>query len=392
MIWRWDQGRLDYFQIDEIRRISKALMAFNGHSLPRGDDPDTLRATLEAYSDRPFLPDNYKVWRNYKRVFGCQLLATDVDGIVICTDLCKQMAKGELTSDDYLVHVAKHFYFPSPVFDEYTPTGKQVFPMCAIIKLLVSEFLTLAKPFLSFHEIIDRIKGNGVVGTEAFTSYGQLKPTGTKLPSGSDEIRQIREMLRFMSQLSFLKWENPNLYLDVDSTDSAASIAQLFTPMIAPRKTNPSQELLQLGQVAAENSIPEIVISEALNPFDIEFIEGIRTRSTHLRIERSSKLKELYFAHTDDPHHCNMCDIDTIERYPWADRLVELHHLLPLSSPVRVESKSTSLKDIVGLCPSCHRATHKYYSKWLTDHSQKDFSTYAEAHKVYDYAKSSICL
>lgn len=82
MDWRWDQGRLEYFQFDEIRNISKALIEFDGCALPRGTDPDSLREILKNFSAKPFAPDTtaYKVWRNYGRVFGCQLLAAKVGG------------------------------------------------------------------------------------------------------------------------------------------------------------------------------------------------------------------------------------------------------------------------------------------------------------------------
>lgn len=392
MKWRWDQGRLDYFQVDEIKHLAKALVAFEGHALPRGDDPDTLRTLLESYSERPFLPEKYKVWRNYKRVFGCQLLATDIRGIVVCTDLCRQIAVGDFDGDEYLINIARRFYYPSPVFDDYKPSGPQVFAICAIIKLLVAEFVSCAKPFISVDEIIDRLKGNPVDGTENLHHYEHLKNTGTTIPNGDDEYRQIREMLRFISQLSFLKWENPNLYLDVATPDAAIQIANLLSPIMMPRDADSARELLQIGGVVETEIFPAIIETESLNPFDIEFTEGTRARKTHLRVERSSKLKELYFKYIADPHHCDMCDMDTRGRYPWADRLVELHHVLPLSSPIRVESGSTSLHDIVGLCPSCHRATHKYYSSWLRDRGQKDFLTHAEARDVYGIAKSAIVI
>jgi predicted HNH restriction endonuclease len=80
------------------------------------------------------------------------------------------------------------------------------------------------------------------------------------------------------------------------------------------------------------------------------------------------------------------------KRYPWADRIIELHHLLPLSSPVRVGTEKTSIKDVVGVCPSCHRAIHKFYSNWFKTNGVKDFHNYEEARQVYDDAKREIVL
>jgi len=66
--------------------------------------------------------------------------------------------------------------------------------------------------------------------------------------------------------------------------------------------------------------------------------------------------------------------------------------LLPLCSPVRVDNGKTSIKDIAGVCPTCHRATHKFYSKWLKTSGLKDFQNYEEARHVYDQAKQEIVL
>ena len=85
-----------------------------------------------------------------------------------------------------------------------------------------------------------------------------------------------------------------------------------------------------------------------------------------------------------------MCYMDTHRIYPWADRLIELHHLLPLADPVGVSLKSTSLNDLVGLCPSCHRATHKFYSRWLTERRVLDFVDKNEAAAVYSEAKAEV--
>jgi hypothetical protein len=90
MQWRWDQGRLDYFRFDMIKRIAGALCSMENADLRA--QPDPLRSHLVSTTNLPFAPEHYKVWRNYKRVFGCCLLATDIDGRMICTELCHRIA------------------------------------------------------------------------------------------------------------------------------------------------------------------------------------------------------------------------------------------------------------------------------------------------------------
>jgi hypothetical protein len=92
MHWRWDQGRLDYFRFDMIKRIAGVLCSLENIELAA--HPDPLRANLVSNTGLPFAPEHYKVWRNYKRVFGCCLLAADIDGRMICTELCHRIAEG----------------------------------------------------------------------------------------------------------------------------------------------------------------------------------------------------------------------------------------------------------------------------------------------------------
>ncbi|MDI9333859.1 MAG: hypothetical protein QM533_05740 [Cytophagales bacterium] len=390
--WRWDQGRLDYFQFDEIKNIANALVSLNGRPIPRVNEPDTLRFILSQFSERPFAPENYRVWRNYKRVFGCQLLATEIDNQLICTDLCKEIAIEKITSDEYFLVLAQRFYYSSPVFDDYQTNDVQIFPFCAIVKFLVSRYIYKNQHFVSIDDVVNYVKGNNVIGTESISHYSQLSATGTHIANGNVELRQIREMVIFISQISFLKWKNPYLFLDVKSKEDAEFVAHIFNPTFSLRNVNPALEILNLGKKINHYETIAKFDSREMNPFDIEFSEGNKTRISHIRTERSSKLREFYFQHTSNPNHCDMCEMDTQKRYPWTDRVLELHHLLPLSSPIRFEKNSSSLKDIVGLCPSCHRATHKYYSKWFKYNDLNDFRSYQEAKNVYNEVKHKVVI
>src|SRR5262249_32027483 len=128
MIWRWDQGRLGYFQYDTIVAVSTALTVLEGRETSKKAG-DLLRLPLEEATDLEFLPKDYSVWRNYGRVFELQLLATQRDGQLVCTEICKSLARDSQTisCDEYLGVLAKRFYYPSPVFQGYTPSGPQIF-------------------------------------------------------------------------------------------------------------------------------------------------------------------------------------------------------------------------------------------------------------------------
>ena len=389
MTWRWDQGRLQYFQYDVILRIAAALVGLEGSETGKKAG-DLLRPTLERETGLPFLPKTYSVWRNYGRVFALQLLATQRDARLVCTNFCKLLADNpeSVTCDEYLAVIAKRFYYPSPAFQGYAPRGVQLFPFCAILKFILSR-ATVGSPFASLNDIFSYVVGNDCTGTETLDHYLQLKPT---LRAGrGDETRQVREMLIFFSQFTFLKWQYPNLYLDVAeiNAESLEKIERIATPSRLPRATDPAVELLALGNVAPvalEIPIPEKVFE----PEDREFVEGRKVRLVHLRAERSAVLRTIFFRHQRPPYVCDMCEMNVTLRYPWVKNLLEVHHLLPLSSPLHIEAGRTSIRDLVGICPNCHRATHRYYRWWLDDQGVSDFRSPREAREVYENAKEAL--
>lgn len=387
-MWRWDQGRLDYFRFDEIKKIASALVDFEGSPLPGGDAPDSLRRILREHSDLPFAPDHYTVWRNYGRVFGAQMLAARIGNGIVCTDLCRAIANEEVSSDDYMLHLVNRLYYPSPVFQGYDPAARKVFPLCAIIKWLLAKSRTSLFPGITLEEIESYIIGNGVNGTEEALTYGDLN--ATNYTEGDSIRRQIRELMVFASQLSFLKWDRGTLYLDADSPARTRQIEGLLHPYIIQHSDDPSQEILNLGAHFDVSGIDSIDSPDTNEAAKVEFKEGSRVEVTHLRLERSGKLREMYFEHADNPQVCDMCEVDTARKYPWADKVIDVHHLLPLASPIRIDKQATSLQDVVGLCPTCHRATHRFYGGWLRGKGIKDFRSYEEARGVYVEAKTSV--
>jgi len=228
--WRFDQGRLNYFQIDEIKKISCALAAADGMLKPVAGS-DGLRKLLSMYTKLPFLPTDYTVWRNYGRVFGCMMLASEIGDHIVATDLCKKIASNpiEIDADDYLAHFSRHFYYSSPVFTGYSHTGKQIFPAVALIKFLISEYLLRGKNYITLEEIATHLIANEVTGQEDLISFGNLKSNSI---GSSADSRQLRELVKFVSQFSFLKWENPKLHLEVKDKEELLAIENSLTPVI----------------------------------------------------------------------------------------------------------------------------------------------------------------
>jgi predicted HNH restriction endonuclease len=112
------------------------------------------------------------------------------------------------------------------------------------------------------------------------------------------------------------------------------------------------------------------------------FVEGNRVKKTHLVIERNNRLRQAYF-HTHPSPHCDVCSLDTRATYPWANRILDLHHLLPLSSGIQVKKSSTTFDDLVPVCPSCHRAIRRFYDQWLCREGLEDFPNETQARVVY---------
>ena len=55
-----------------------------------------------------------------------------------------------------------------------------------------------------------------------------------------------------------------------------------------------------------------------------------------------------------------------------------------------MEQSGTVFSDLAPLCPTCHRAVHRYYDIWLKDEGRFDFESMGQAREVYGVAKDEI--
>lgn len=399
ILWQWDQGREAYWQFEHLCEIAKSLVTLEGVNLDQRTDADPLML-LRRETALPFAtPGHYRIWRQYGRVLQSAFLASKVDHELVTTDICKRLAKvggsEPFLADEYLVLVAKRFYFPSPAFSGYSPGGLRVFPFAALIRYLIALHVANKDPRIDIDQMFGRLIGNNVVGNESLDHLSSLADSGFR-PRNKDKRRQVREMMPFIAQFSFLHWNGRYLSLDprVVAPHHLSDLATLLLPSLHEQAPQDELELVRLGRVTAATGQTLLNTIEAvglgLGEEEVEFMEGGRVRLTHLRAERNGALRRAFLdwlLRSRSPLLCDMCAADLLHRYPWAEKLLEIHHLLPLASTVRVATKGTSFADLVAICPNCHRAVHARYTVYLRSVRRPDFLNKAEAVEVYSRAK-----
>jgi hypothetical protein len=211
-MWRWDQGRLLYFQFDVLKSIAGVLVKFDGVKIR--DCESAFRKALINGTGMPFLPNSYTVLRNYKRFFESAFLDTVVKDRLIVTDFAKELTddKGKFSNaDDYLLNYINRFRFPFPAFNNYNNKSERAYPFCAIIKLLIALFRNGCEAKLNLDDIASYIIANNCTGFEDIHFYECLVPTAYTLIDNAK--RQLCEMIIFISQLSLLKVYNNYLWL-----------------------------------------------------------------------------------------------------------------------------------------------------------------------------------
>lgn len=384
MRWRWDQGRLTYFQFDTLVAIAKVLCSLDGLSLITKDD--LLRKPLQENTEMPFAPSHYKVWRNYARVFGCAMLATRYGDKLIVSEICKKLANTEnpFTPDEYFNFVFSHFVFPYPAFDDYSKDGNTSFPFVAIIKFLIANGVK----GVSLNDVFEYIIGNDCTGLEEISFYKSLKKTGRE-PTG-DEKRQVREMLNFMGQASYIRWFDSRLYLDTSDFDAILSATVPF--ISGKRKKEAGQEFLRLTSLKHYLNTNQFEVNlQERHVSEFAVREDRKAFATHNKIERSPLVRERFFKLHPDKI-CDACNTEPNKKYTWLNEqnILELHHVLPLSATLLVNGTTTTLDDLKPLCPNCHRSIHIFYRNKLNEWNLPDFSSREMASDVYDMAKRKI--
>jgi hypothetical protein len=381
-VWHWDQGRLAYFQFDALRQIAAFVQA---HDFKQAD-----RQTLLAAIGLPFLPAAYNPWRNYSRILKLSLLVSEVNGRAQATPVAAALAlPGAVTCDEYFHFLAEAFTEPAPALADWRRDAAFRHPLLFALKYLLTKAAITPNPVASIDEIIGAYRTTGFNGGEddnqfiaAIRNSGGYEAAGRGAPLNLQ--RQARESLQVMAQISYLHIGNNMITVSLDALDAHEIFADL-APVVGPLAQDREAEIRRLadlfrdGSTAISFDYPNTIINEII---ESGFREGSKVKKTHVTIERNAGLRTAFFD-SQPTATCDVCTLDTARTYPWTNRVLDLHHLLPLSSGTRVEAQGTTFDDLVPVCPSCHRAIHRYYDGWLDRNAREDFISSSEARGVY---------
>ena len=240
----------------------------------------------------------------------------------------------------------------------------------------------------SLKDVFTYIVGNNCNGTENWEYYKSLKAT-SRIPQG-DEERQVREMLVFMGQASYLKWFDRHIY--IDSLDYSA-IMKATAPFVTERRRgNATEEFLILTSFDQGPTPSKFDITlKDRDVVEFSVSEGGKVFRSHGKIERSPLVRRKYFELYPEIV-CNACSLHARKRYPWTNNILELHHILPLAATLNVNGTTTVLDGMIPLCPSCHKSVHIFYKIKLNEWGVNDFGSKKMAKDVYEMAKGTICL
>ena len=387
MFWKWEQGRLEYFQFDALRKVAKFGVA--------NDLRQATSSELETAVELPFRPDNeaYRPWRNYGRLFQIAMIAIPHGSQKAkLTSLGKLLAEdGKVTTDEYLHFLAQATTQPSPAHKGWNHTEPLRYPLLFALRFILAR-AAQHEPTTNISDIISNYDQSGFRGDEGQDAFLRILDADADAPLDTKDARQPSESIKVLAQLSYLTATKSKVTVSLTASD-AANLFEQLKPLCGPARANRAKEIDRRAELfwstnaEAETDYPHTVLSSISEAgFNGAFEEGRRVRRTHVSIERNHMIRDMFFQQNPG-HACDLCGINTRQIYPWTDRLLEVHHLLPLCSGARTSEDGTLLDDLVANCPSCHRAIHRYYDKWLAQHKRIDFADAKEAKLVYCEAK-----
>lgn len=395
-MWRWDQGHMAYTQFPSVRRIAEFVCSAQFVGATR---TELLKATGLDFK-HPDQPD-YNPWRQYARALKVMLLVSEHQGLAVPTPVAKIIKKtGVVTSDEYFHFLAEVTTEPNPAFKNYDFSAEPRYPLLFALKYLLAKVASGGVAKASRNEIIGAYARTPVLsgaerdqaGHFAFiqlTEDVDANVAAGKLVTG-DPKRQARESLATLTQISYLHQRNEIITISLSAEDAGIVFREL-NGVQGPFLPSAHEEIQRRAQLFAGGSthdffdFPTTILADVV---ESGFTEGGKLKKTHIVIERNRKLRDEFFAANPSPV-CGMCSLETRKTYDWTERVLDMHHLLPLAAGTRTDGKTTALGDLVAVCPTCHRAIHRYYDVWLKASKQQDFETVEQAKAVYEALRTS---
>ena len=389
-MWSWDQGRIAYFQYDTLRVIAKFAT--------QNDLKTAAGATIRSQTGLEFLPAGYEPWRNYARAFKLCLLVHEEEGRAAPTDVAKILSQdAAVTCDEYLHFLAEATTDPSPAMRAWEQHTDVRHPLCFALRYALAKASVFNEDSTPINEIIGAYISSQLTGGEDQADFVKLLSGRSAYQQfaearGQTAIRQARESILFLCQISYLHCDRNEITVSLSAEDSM-HIFDEIRPVGEPREPDGEREIQRLASLFRDGSTHDFFDYQATtvsNELDNGFAEGNKIKKAHTIIERSSRLRRL-FLNSNPTTKCDACLVDTKAKYPWTERVLDIHHMLPLSSGTRVDSNTgTLLVDLVPICPTCHRSIHRFYEQYLRDAGKSDFGDKEEAKAVYESAKNKI--
>ena len=386
--WNWDQGRLAYFQFDALRKIAKFVTV---RDFMRADKQSLFSETGLSFQ----APSTHSPWRNYSRVLKLCLLVSVVNGRAEATPVARILSQpGVVTCDEYLHFLVCASSSPSPALQGWLYNATFRYPLLFSLKYLLTKAAIEVDPRASLNEIMGAYRISGFTGDEDDNGFIAVLRSKENYESASRSApgnlrRQAAESLRVIAQISYLHIRDSVMNVSLDQADAREIFADL-APVGGSRARNREAEIRRLAELFGDGSTsivfdyPHTIISDVV---ESGFQEGNKVKKTHITIERNASLRSEFFRMRPTAI-CDVCALDTAKTYPWTKRVLDLHHLLALSSGTRVEAHGTTFDDLVPVCPNCHRAVHRFYDQWLDQNDRNDFLNSQESRSAYEDMKA----
>lgn len=290
-MWKWEQGRLRYFQFDVLRKIAKFAMESD---IRHADHDELVEATGFQFPSGKNEP-----WRNYARVFGLSMIVVpDGEDSAQVTEIGQRLAiDGEVTTDEYLHFLARCTTDPSPALSGWDHSVEPRYPLLFVLRILLAR---ASQGYFTtrINRIISAYSTSEFFGDEDQTRLLDLIPSDTSISEDGRfsvervDDRQASESIKFLAQLSYLAVISGRITVSLAKEDARTLTSEL-TPINGNHLADSSEEILRRAALfpGAINEIqldyPATIMT---NEQEAGFLEGGRIKRTHLALERNSRI------------------------------------------------------------------------------------------------------